>query len=436
MFTLRTKYILFIILIHLVALVLTFFIFKAQPLLFIASEAIILLSLYFAYRLYRGLVQPLKLIMTGIDAIRDRDFNVKFQAIGQIELDKLIQVYNEMIEQLRDERRLQAEQHFFLDKLIQTAPSGILILHFDGQIASCNPTAVKLLKTERKELINKSLSELPGPLAAELANLQADMPHTININGIETYKCQKSHFIDRGFPHYFITIEELTDEKLQIEKEAYGKVIRMMAHEVNNSIGPINSILDSLHFYQSQLQPDHQEEYTNALEVAVARNQKLNRFMRNFADVVRLPSPHLESANLQQLLRDIHTLMQAYTGTKKITFQLQLPDSPITHPLDIQQMEQVLINVVKNAIEAITDEGEIQIRLQPKPLCIQILDNGVGLSQEQNTKLFSPFYSTKTTGQGIGLTLTREILRNHGFTFSLHTQPNGWTLFEIGLAAR
>ena len=116
----------------------------------------------------------------------------------------------------------------------------------------------------------------------------------------------------------------------------------MMAHEVNNSIGPINSILDSLHFYQSQLQPDHQEEYTNALEVAVARNQKLNRFMRNFADVVRLPSPHLESANLQQLLRDIHTLMQAYTGAKKITFQLQLPDSPITYPLDIQQMEQIL----------------------------------------------------------------------------------------------
>ena len=162
---LQTKYILFIGLIHLVTLVLTFFIFKEQKLLFIASEVVILISLYFAYRLYKTLVQPLKLIMSGIDAIRDRDFNVKFQSVGQHELDKLIQVYNEMISQLRQERTFQAEQHYFLDKLIQTSPSGIIILDYDGNLANCNPKAQQLLDINGSFPKGKSIENLKGPLA-------------------------------------------------------------------------------------------------------------------------------------------------------------------------------------------------------------------------------------------------------------------------------
>jgi signal transduction histidine kinase len=264
-------------------------------------------------------------------------------------------------------------------------------------------------------------------------DLEKDAARTININGIETYKCQKAHFIDRGFPHYFITIEELTDEKLQIEKKAYGKVIRMMAHEVNNSIGPINSILDSLRFYQPQLLAEQQEDYRNALEVAITRNQQLNRFMRNFADVVRLPVPKKEIVQLNQLLQDTHTLMKSYTGSKAIQLELDLPDTPIEYRLDSQQMEQVLINIVKNAIEAIPERGEVKLCLYTRPLRIEVLDNGQGVSSTQSTQLFSPFYSTKTTGQGIGLTLTREILLNHGFSFSLSTREDGWTVFEIRL---
>lgn len=431
MLSLRTKYILFIALIHVVALVLSFFIFKEQPLIFIASEGVILLSLYWAYQLYKGLVQPLNLIMTGVDAIRDQDFNVKFQEVGQLEMDSLIGMYNQMIDQLRTERRSQAEQHYFLDKLIQTAPSGILVLDFEENIASCNPKAAQLLKTPSKELLKKKLDELNSPLAKALVQLPKDKAKTININGIETYKCQKAHFIDRGFPHYFITIEELTDEKLEIEKQAYGKVIRMMAHEVNNSIGPINSILDSLQFYKTKLNPEEEADFTNALDVAISRNQQLNRFMRNFADVVRLPLPEKTKVNLNQLLHDTKTLMQAYTGGKVIEIKVEVPATPVERSLDQQQMEQVLINLVKNAIEAIEKEGKIRLRLSSNPLCLEVMDNGVGVPEAISSQLFSPFYSTKTSGQGIGLTLTREILRNHDFTFSLRTRPDGWTVFQI-----
>lgn len=428
---LQTKYILFIALIHLVTLVLTFFIFKEQKILFIASEAIIMVSLYFAYRLYKTLVRPLKLIMNGIGAIRDRDFNVKFQPVGQFELDQLIKVYNEMINQLRQERTYQAEQHFFLDKLIQTAPSGIIILDYDGNIANCNPKARKLLGINGEITKGKKIADLDGALAKALAQLPADEAKTISINGIETYKCHKAHFIDRGFPLHFITIEELTVEKLRIEKNAYGKVIRMMAHEVNNSIGPINSIIGSVLNYAGQLPAVDQQDFRQALEVAIERNQKLNKFMRNFADVVKLPPPQKENHDLRQLIHDVCRLLQPTMNAKAITLEVKSPDLPVVVALDIQQMEQVMINVIKNAIEATPENGNIQIELTDKPPILRILDNGMGIDPGDAEKLFSPFYSTKATGQGIGLTLTREVLLNHGFDFSLKTGADGWTVFEI-----
>lgn len=428
---LQTKYILFIALIHVVTLVLTFFIFKDQKLLFIASEFVILLSLYFAFQLYKTMVQPLKLIMSGVDAIRDRDFNVKFQPVGQFELDKLIGVYNEMITQLRQERTFQAQQHYFLDKLIQTSPSGIIILDYDGNIANCNPKAGRLLGTSEQVIKGESMLSLESPLAKALAQLPEDEAQTISINGIETYKCHKAHFIDRGFPLHFIVIEELTVEKLRIEKNAYGKVIRMMAHEVNNSIGPINSIISSVMNYSKQLQPTDRPDFNHVLEVAKDRNLKLNKFMRNFADVVKLPAPKTESYNLVQLVENVSTLLGASIKTKDIQLVIEKPDAPILANIDVQQMEQVLINVIKNSVEAIEAKGEIKIVLLEKPKVIRILDNGKGIKPGQVEQLFSPFYSTKQEGQGIGLTLTREVLLNHGFDFSLKTCIDGWTVFEI-----
>src|SRR5206468_10711031 len=120
----------------------------------------------------------------------------------------------------------------------------------------------------------------------EINKLKSGESKTVSINGITTYKLQKSHFIDRGFPRYFIMIEELTAEILAAEKKAYGKVIRMMAHEVNNTIGPVNSILESTLKSNELWRDDKNNLLQNALQVAVNRNQNLNLFMRNFADVV------------------------------------------------------------------------------------------------------------------------------------------------------
>lgn len=427
--TLRFKYILFITLIHLAALVMSFLIFEEQKLWFILSEAILLISLYFAIRLYRELVQPIGLLSRGMDALQDRDFNVKFQPTGQIETDKLIGVYNQMIDRLREERTRQVQQHFFLDKLIKTSPVGTIILDFDEKIANLNPQAEVFFDKQEKELIGQKLAELEMDLALALSTLKPDSSKTFSIDGIATYKCHKAHFIDRGFPHYFITIEDLTTEKLRIEKQAYGKVIRMMAHEVNNSIGPINSILSSILNYRQHLPEEEQAIYQEVIDVARDRNQRLNQFMRNFANVIRLPPARLMRQDIRPLLQQVITLMQYQVGDRKIDWQLDISDQPILVPIDKEQLEQVLINIVKNAIEAIETEGVLKIRLDQQVL--QIIDNGIGLPSKEGQQLFSPFFSTKTQGQGVGLTLSKEILINHHFTFSLKPGKEGTTVFSI-----
>ena len=429
--TLSIKYILFIALIHLTTLVMSFFIFQDQKLIFIGSEVIILCSLYFSYRLYRSLVRPIQLISQGVEAMSDRDFSLKFQPVGQSEVDQLIGVYNKMIEQLREERTHKAQQHFFLDKLIRTSPTGIIILDLEGNISTCNPKAAQLLNLREDELLGKSPNQLHKPLLQALAAMPDDSTETIQINGIATYKCHKAHFMDRGFPNHFILIEELTAEKLAIEKQSYSKVIRMMAHEVNNSIGPINSLLDSIRHYHTYLPEEEQVEFTRALQVSHERNQRLNQFMQNFASVARLPQPEKTHEDLRPILSDMAALMQHQIGRKVIDMQMELPNVPCKVFIDVQQFEQVLINILKNAIEAIPQSGHIRISLQAHPTVLQLTDSGTGISPDHEHLVFSPFFSTKRRGQGVGLTLVRDILTNHKLAFSLGSNGEGETVFEI-----
>jgi nitrogen fixation/metabolism regulation signal transduction histidine kinase len=428
---LRTKFLLFVIILHAVALALSFYIFKQNKIFFIASEVLILISVFISWKLYNELIQPLNMLMQGTDAIKDRDFNVKFVKTGKYEMDELINVYNYMIDELRKERTKQEEQHFFLEKLIKTSPTGIIILDFEDHVQQINPKTLELLNLDEMDVKGKSLHEINHPVAQQIIQLKSGESKTITLSGSATYKIQKSHFIDRGFPRHFIMIEELTAEILAAEKKAYGKVIRMMAHEVNNTIGPVNSILESALKANELWKEKKNYSLQTALQVAVNRNHNLNLFMRNFADVVRLPEPNKKTIDLTQLIRSVAKLMELKAGEKQIQFDYKLADVPFFISADAQQMEQVLINVVKNAIESIEEKGTITFEANFQKRSLTITDTGKGISAHIAENLFSPFFSTKKDGQGIGLTLVREILLNHGFEFSLKTVAEKQTEFLI-----
>ncbi|MFT3949823.1 MAG: ATP-binding protein [Agriterribacter sp.] len=426
----RTKYILFVVILHLIAVTLTWFIFE-NKVFFIVAEVFIIISIILSWQLYRQLIQPLRLLMEGTQAIKDRDFNVKFLPTGKHEIDELIAVYNQMMDELRRERTRQEQQHFFLEKLIHTSPTGIIILDFDQRIHDINPRALQLLQTERARLLSKSVYEISHPVIVQLRDLQVGGSKTFTFNNVATYKIQKSSFVDRGFPRQFIMIEELTAEILAAEKKAYGKVIRMMAHEVNNSIGSVNSIIQSTVISDTLWKNGEHVYLKDALQVAIERNYNLNVFMRNFADLVRLPDPQKKNINLPEMIRSIIKLMEMKAGGKNIQFIYDMPGDTFYITADPQQMEQVLINIVKNAVEAIATEGYISFNINRYKRELTIANNGKEITGEESAQLFSPFFSTKKDGQGIGLMLIKEILTNHGFAFSLKTIEPGITEFVI-----
>ena len=290
-------------------------------------------------------------------------------------------------------------------------------------MSAVNPKARQLLRLPDADLLQKPLSAIPHPLLTQLDTLPPDQPHTVKLAGVETYRVLRGQFMDRGFRRQFLFIEELTAEIIETEKKAYGKVIRMMAHEVNNSIGAVNSIL-------SIAGPELTDpDVRKAVQVAIERNDRLSQFMRRFADVVRLPVPTLAPTDMANLVRDVTQLMQPQARERGVSLTTSLPDSPVRQFVDVAQMEQVLVNVVKNALEACRAGHSVAIELTDSQLLIR--NNGQPIPDDVAANLFNPFYSTKATGQGIGLTLTREILLNHGITFSLTTEPDGWTVFRM-----
>jgi len=412
---LNSKFILLVTLFNTSIILLSVPLINLEPFLFIAVEIIVIIMVFLSVKLYRSLILPVNLIKSGIETIKDKDFSSKLLPVNQKEMDGLIYVYNRMIDQLRKERTLQQEQNFFLEKLISASPSGIILINYNNQVISLNPVAEKLLNVQKEKIINQN----SYPLYDVIKKLEDGYSQTVNYQGLKMLRIQKSHFIDKGSKCYFITIEEITDEIRTSERESYGKVIRMMSHEVNNSIGAVNSIMQSFKYYDQFLNEADKEDYTNALEVAIKRNQQLNRFTKNFADIVRLPLPNKKKENLNNLLKDITLLMNSYCSEKNIELSFSENNENVFAEIDREQFEQVLVNIIKNSAEAIELNGKINLTINSNE--IVIADTGKGISEEETLNLFKPFYSTKKSGQGIGLTLVTEILSNHKFQFSLKT---------------
>lgn len=430
---LRLKFLLFAVLMHTVLVLLAGYVLHTNKVLFVAMEALLLLSVLLTGQLYRDFVRPFQLIAAGTEAIRSKDFSTKFVPVQQREMDQLIEVYNAMIDELRQERVSQHEKSLLLEHLIQASPAGILLLDFEGRIESVNPAAVRLLQLPAEVLEGRLPATLPGDWGPALGSLRTGQPQVVQLSGVQTYRAHTSHFLDRGFTRYFILLEELTQDLIRQEKQAYEKLIRMMSHEVNNSIGAVNSILQSFHYYAPQLAAPDRADFTEALEVSVNRSTHLANFIANFANLVRLPPPTLRPTDVHELLKATCRLLQVQSEKRRIHWHWNLVPGPLLVNLDRQQLEQALLNIGKNALEAIGEDGNVWVSTTSNPPTVVLENDGPGIPAEVQRRLFTPFYSTKRDGQGIGLTLIRDILLQHHFPFQLQTEPSGRTAFRIEL---
>lgn len=399
-------------------------------------EAFVLLSLLVAWRLAVRAGEPARLVATGVELIAGGDFTTRFEERGRPELDALIRVYNRMVDDLRAERVRNEEQESFLRRIVGASPLGVVTLDFDGRVADVNPAAEMLLDRPADALRGRRLAELDLPLASRLAALGPGETRIEPWHSGRRLRLEMGGFMDRGFPRGYYLVQELTEELRRSEKQAYGKLIRMMAHEVNNTTGAVSSLLRSCLRYAPQVGGEDREDFTGALDVAVRRSEGLDRFMKRFADVVRIPPPTRQDCDLAALVEGIARLLDGEAARRRVALTLELAERPVL-PLDPALMEQALVNVLRNALEAVGEDGRVALRLRRENggLVLEVEDSGPGIAPEARAELFTPFFTTKKDGQGIGLTMVREILDGHGLAFTLDSDDGGPTRFRILLQA-
>jgi signal transduction histidine kinase len=432
---LRRRFVLYLLAIHVLFAGLAVYLLLQNRLWLLAVEAVFLLSFAVGLKLLGSLFAPLELVRQGVLLLAEQDFSTRLREPGHSELDPLFQVYNRMADHLREERTRLQEQHHLLSRILDASPSGVLIEGYEGLIEFVNPAAERMLGLPSAAVLGRRGPDLASPLAGPLAGLEPGGSRVLPLWGGRRVKAHRGSFVDRGFPRSFVLLEELTEELRRHEKAAYEKLIRTMSHEINNSVGASNSLLHSCLNYAPQLRAEDRKDFEAALEVVIARTDHLNRFMRGFADVVRLPAPRPQPSDVRDLLESIAVLLRPELVKRRIAWVLDVREPLPPVALDRAQMEQALVNVCKNALEAIGQDGTITVRLGRKdgrPFLV-VEDTGPGISPEARANLFTPFFSTKDNGQGIGLTLVQEVLSQHRFDFALESRPGGPTQFTIFL---
>ncbi|MBZ0112257.1 MAG: PAS domain-containing protein [Thermoanaerobaculia bacterium] len=429
------------ILLHLLVAVLSFQFLRGRPAWLLLAEIALGVSLWLGGRAFWRLRRPHDLATLGSELIRERDFTSKFLRTGSASTDELVELYNAMSERLREERLLSSERNYFVERLLEAAPVAVIVLDHDARVSQVNPEAGRLLALDQPHVVGQRVAALGSELGVALDSLESTDAVLVNLQG-RRMKVSAGHFFDRGFPRRFFIVEELTAELLESEREAYGRLIRTISHEVGNSVGAVVSLLDSCKGLAGQLPEEKGELFGQSLEVASARLRSLSAFINGFAEVVRLPDPELRPCDLKELLDDILILLGPDLVASGVDVQWLQTVTAAPVLADKNQLEQLLVNVFRNAIEALaaaqsTEEAETPREETEDPRTIhgalrlslvsrgsswrlRIRDDGVGIRPEVRDQLFVPFVSTKRDGRGLGLTLVREIATKHGWEVSLH----------------
>ena len=372
----------------LLASVALFATFRSHPTLFYVTEGFVVLILFYLWYFYRKTIRPYDTLIGGMELVRELDLTTRLAPSGQHETDIIVRTFNDLLGRLRSEHLRLEEQYTFLNLLIDASPMGVIQCDLDGNTTSMNPAAREMLSPSIEEAIHA---------------LPLGETTTVRIpGGPQLFRISHLSFPDRGFQHPFFLIESLTSEIRLAEKAAYERVIRMIAHEVNNSVAGIIGSLTG----------DEAERLT-----------ALSSFVSRFAEVVKIPQPQLQLCDLSEEVEACRPFLENLCTQAHVHIDFRLTDEAVPVHLDTVLFQQVLINIVKNAVESIgMSQGLITIEATT-PATLTITDNGHGIPPAIAKNLFTPFFSTKPQGQGLGLLLIRDILTSHHCTFNLLTDP-------------
>jgi nitrogen fixation/metabolism regulation signal transduction histidine kinase len=385
---------------------------------------IIIFWLGFAFSLRHRVVFSLQTLSNLLAAMREEDFSIRARgarsddALGEV----MIEV-NALSETLREQRLGALEAAALLRTVIEEID--VAIFTFD------NSHTLKLVNRAGERLLARPAERLLGFTAAELGLagcIDGESARTVELGfpgGVGRWGLRRSSFRQDGLPHDLVVLSDLSRTLRDEERQAWQRLIRVLGHELNNSLAPIQSVAQSMESNLQRAQIDTPsssktdtvlDDLRQGLAIIRSRTEALSRFMAAYARLARLPQPALAPVDLRELVRRVAEL------ETRVRVQV-VAGPPVTISADRDQLEQLLINLIRNAAEAVLETGgEVLVKwsLERSRVQLSIVDDGPGLSN--TTNLFVPFFTTKPGGSGIGLVLSRQIAEAHGGSLTLENR--------------
>ncbi|MEJ1971244.1 MAG: ATP-binding protein [Lacunisphaera sp.] len=379
----------------------------------------------FALAVRERVVRPLQTMANLLTALREGDFSTRARGANRDEpLGDVLAEINLLSGTLQEQRLGALEATALLRTVMEEIDVAIFAFDAHETLRLVNRAGQELIAQPAERILGRPAKDLD--LADCLAGDGTRVLSRTFPGGTGRWGMRRTVFREGGLPHSLVVIADLSQPLREEELKAWQRLVRVIGHELNNSLAPIKSIAGSLTsiLKRPQRASDWEEDMRGGLEIIESRAEGLNQFMQSYARLAKLPAPHKQTFEVGPLLRRVVAL-EARPAVELI------PGPDLTLNADAAQLEQVVINLIKNAVEAVPDDGQsaapacsvhVGWHKTPGALEITVTDDGPGIANSQN--LFVPFFTTKPSGSGIGLVLCRQIAENHGGSLTLENRAD------------
>ncbi len=412
--------------------------------------AVFLIAVFQVYALIHFAAKTNRDLSRFLLSIKYDDTSQAFRSEGLgSSFTELKEAFDLIMQKLR-EKRSEAEVHArYLSMIIQHVGIGLLAYKTDGTVDLVNRPAKKLLGIPALRNIQDLERTSPDLLPAlrELKHGDKKLIKLLREDEVRPISLSACSFLLRDEKYLLVSLQNIQSELEEKEMEAWQNLVRILTHEIMNSITPISSmtatLLDILgaseknsHTDEKSLRADEIEDMTEALQTIHQRSRGLMNFVNSYRNMTLIPEPKFSILPLSEFFMRVETLMKSRLSDCGIHFQRTVEPETLELTADPNLMEQVMINLILNAIHAVTGRKEPRIRisasLSPEnTIIIMVEDNGVGITEEALSKIFIPFFTTNKQGSGIGLSLSRQILRKHNATINARSIPDEGTVFTL-----
>jgi nitrogen fixation/metabolism regulation signal transduction histidine kinase len=388
---------------------------------------LLIFGFWFGYALSvrERIVRPLQTMANLLTALREGDFSTRARGANRDEpLGDVLAEINLLGGTLQEQRLGALEATALLRTVMEEIDVAIFAFDAHETLRLVNRAGQELIAQPAERILGRPARDLD--LQDCLAGEDTRVLNRTFAGGTGRWGMRRTMFREGGLPHTLVVIADLSQPLREEELRAWQRLVRVIGHELNNSLAPIKSIAGSLTtlLRRPQRPPDWEDDLRGGLEIIEARAEGLNQFMQSYARLAKLPAPNRQPCEIGPLLRRVVAL--------ETRTEVQLTEGPaVTLNVDAAQLEQVIINLVKNAVEAAPEPGQtapatccvrVAWHKMPGALEITVTDDGPGIANPQN--LFVPFFTTKPSGSGIGLVLCRQIAENHHGSLTLANRPD------------